>query len=163
MNFSIQENFKINTLFFRKFNRIFWVILIINFFGIIPFSWTIIGYIWNSLFFRIFIWVTLIISFNIKFFKFCLAHFLPIGRPNLLWFVLILLEVVRHLIRPLTLRLRVRCNLIAGHVLINLRINLPNLIRVIILFILFLFELSVCLIQRLVYLILINLYLKDYR
>merc|ERR1712240_248685 len=48
------------------------------------------------------------------------AHFLPLGRPLTLGPFLVLIEIIRVLIRPLTLSLRLSANLLAGHIVLRL-------------------------------------------
>jgi len=62
--------------------------------------------------------------------------------------------------RPLTLRLRLICNLMAGHVLLRLIININLICYVILLLILF-FEIIVSIIQRVVFTLLRAIYKKE--
>lgn len=49
-----------------------------------------------------------------------LSHLTPLGSPIYLASVLKLIELVRNIIRPLTLALRLRINITTGHVFIRL-------------------------------------------
>lgn len=87
---------------------------------------------------------------------------MPLGSPFFLWNFLIRLELLSQFIRPLTLRLRLRCNLMAGHVLMSLASNL-GVISYFLLRILILFEVAVSIVQSLVYRILTDIYKKESR
>jgi len=47
-----------------------------------------------------------------------LAHIIPYGAPMFLGLLLPLIEIFRQVIRPLTLIIRLRTNLSAGHIII---------------------------------------------
>jgi len=49
-----------------------------------------------------------------------LAHLVPVGTPAALIPFMVLIELVRTVIRPLTLSVRLAANMIAGHLLIVL-------------------------------------------
>jgi len=53
-----------------------------------------------------------------------LAHLLPQGTPTALMPFIVIIEITRTLIRPITLCVRLTANLIAGHLLITLLGNL---------------------------------------
>jgi len=49
-----------------------------------------------------------------------LAHLVPIGTPPILIPFIVLIELIRTIIRPLTLAVRLTANIIAGHLLLVL-------------------------------------------
>ena len=49
-----------------------------------------------------------------------LAHLVPLGTPIALIPFIVLIELVRSVIRPLTLSVRLAANIIAGHLLLTL-------------------------------------------
>ncbi|CAL1285002.1 unnamed protein product, partial [Larinioides sclopetarius] len=64
----------------------------------------------------------------IKNFKNSAAHLVPEGRPIYLSPLIVIIERISHLIRPFTLSIRLAANIIAGHLIISLRINYNFLI-----------------------------------
>ena len=49
-----------------------------------------------------------------------LAHLVPVGTPRFLIPVIVIIETVRNIIRPLTLSIRLAANIVAGHLLLTL-------------------------------------------
>lgn len=146
-----------------KLNKTFFYLIMVNLFlrnvtSLIPFMYCLSSYMWSRLVISI-RWVLFIFIFKI--FVNCdkfLIHLLPINRPIILWDFLIILEILRNLIRPLTLSLRLTCNLITGHVLIRLAIICNS--SLVLLGLLF-FEIIIRLIQSQVFSILSQSYLMD--
>jgi len=92
----------------------------------------------------------------------------PVGTPTFLIPIIVIIETVRTIIRPLTLSIRLAANIVAGHLLLTLlgsqgpRLNMINLSFLIIgLFILLLLEVAVACIQSYVFTILSSLYLNE--
>ena len=95
-----------------------------------------------------------------------LAHLVPLGTPQVLIPLMVLVERVRISIRPLTLAVRLTANMVAGHLLLGLigdRFNfslaifpllVPQTLLVVI-------ELAVAAIQAYVFIILLALYSKE--
>lgn len=97
-----------------------------------------------------------------------LAHLVPVGTPCVLIPFIVLIELIRNLIRPLTLSVRLVANLVAGHLLITLTSSpLASLsLRVVIVLIvgltlLLILERAVALIQAYVFRTLRTLYLRE--
>nr|AGG68994.1 ATP synthase F0 subunit 6 [Nannoperca australis] len=100
-----------------------------------------------------------------------LGHLLPEGTPTLLIPVLIIIETISHVIRPLALGVRLTANLTAGHLLIQLIataafVLLPlmptvALLTAALLFLLTLLEVAVAMIQAYVFVLLLSLYLQE--
>jgi len=98
------------------------------------------------------------------------AHLLPEGTPTLLIPILIIIESISLIIRPLALAVRLTANLTAGHLLIHLigtatfvLISSPLIasFTFILLFLLTLLEIAVAIIQAYVFVLLLSLYLQD--
>ena len=97
-----------------------------------------------------------------------LAHLVPVGTPRFLIPVIVIIETVRNMIRPLTLSIRLAANIVAGHLLLTLLgsqgplLSLFNLSLLMIgLFLLLLLEVAVACIQSYVFTILSSLYLNE--
>ena len=45
---------------------------------------------------------------------------MPVGTPRFLIPVIVIIETVRNIIRPLTLSIRLAANIVAGHLLLTL-------------------------------------------
>ena len=89
--------------------------------------------------------------------------------PTYLAPVIGLIEVVRVLIRPITLALRLRANMMAGHVILALvirfRVRLSFPLRLLVGLVvvgLHLFELGVCLVQAYVFVLLLRIYFREW-
>lgn len=94
-----------------------------------------------------------------------LAHIVPKGRPLTLAPLLVLIETLSYLIRPLTLRLRIIANLAVGHVICSLMrcavISFGNSL-VPLLVGLTLFEIAVRIIQAYIFSLLFMMYLENF-
>nr|ACJ43887.1 ATP synthase F0 subunit 6 [Ichthyosaura alpestris] len=100
-----------------------------------------------------------------------LGHMLPEGTPTPLIPMLIIIETISLLIRPLALAVRLTANLTAGHLLIQLASTavlalmplMPALsaLTMITLFLLTLLEIAVAMIQAYVFVLLLSLYLQE--
>lgn len=98
--------------------------------------------------------------------------FLPANTSLFLALILVPLEFVSHLIKPISLGARLFINLMAGHTLLKVILNfvwnlillenyLSAIFPLLILFFLFGLELGVALIQTYVFLILSCIYIQD--
>merc|ERR1712214_269398 len=111
----------------------------------------------------IFIFLSIIFQYNNL-----LAHLVPTGTPAFLIPIMVIIETVRNIIRPITLSIRLAANIVAGHLLLTLlgsqgpRLRSINLIFLIIgLYLLLLLEVAVACIQSYVFTILSSLYLNE--
>src|SRR5579863_8606542 len=92
----------------------------------------------------------------------------PSGTPTILMFFMVLIELVRNIIRPLTLSVRLSANIIAGHLLICLLgnfliqfISISSSLILIVPVLLSFLELGVSIIQAYVIMTLITLYVTE--
>nr|YP_010534108.1 ATP synthase F0 subunit 6 [Rexea antefurcata]UXX50399.1 ATP synthase F0 subunit 6 [Rexea antefurcata] len=100
-----------------------------------------------------------------------LAHILPEGTPKALIPILVIIETISLMIRPLALGVRLMANLTAGHLLIQLiatatMVMLPLMppvavLTTALLILLTLLEVAVAMIQAYVFVLLLSLYLQE--
>jgi len=159
----------------NKLNRIiplviFFYILIINISGLLPYIFSPTAQADLNIPLAL---MTVMITFIalVKNFKNTLIHLVPSSAPIILVPALVIIELVRIIIRPLTLRLRITANIIAGHLilslvsgmLVNLIIEASNLATVVYaaMTALFILEIVISVIQSFVFSILFALYLQE--
>lgn len=99
---------------------IFIFILLNNLLGLTPYTFTASRHLRFALTIGLTLWLGyFILSFCIDT-NHALAHLLPLSTPKPLIPVIILIESIRNLIRPLTLSVRLAANIVAGHLLLSL-------------------------------------------
>lgn len=143
-------------------------IFINNFLGLLPYVFTATSHLSITLRLALPFWVGYIILNLIKNTGSVLAHLVPKGTPPLLIPFMVIIELIRNLIRPITLAVRLAANIVAGHLLLVLtRGQIPSIswpvIRVafIGLILLIILELGVSFIQAYVFTTLSSLYLDE--
>jgi F-type H+-transporting ATPase subunit a len=98
---------------------LFMFVLALNTLGLVPYSFTVTSHIivTFALAAFIFIGVTLIgfIKHGVKFLKF----FVPSGVPFILLPLLVVIEVISYLTRPISLSVRLFANMMAGHTMLK--------------------------------------------
>nr|YP_009259137.1 ATP synthase F0 subunit 6 [Lateolabrax latus]ALN11676.1 ATP synthase F0 subunit 6 [Lateolabrax latus] len=146
-------------------------IMTLNMLGLLPYTFTPTTQLSLNLGLAVPLWLaTVIIGFRNQP-TIALGHLLPEGTPVLLIPVLIIIETISLLIRPLALGVRLTANLTAGHLLIQListavLVLLPLMPMVaiatsVLLFLLSLLEVAVAMIQAYVFVLLLTLYLQE--
>ena len=153
---------------------VFTFILLSNLIGLIPYTFTATSHVivTFTLSFSIFIGITLMCFQKYKMKAFSL--FLPANSSFFLALVLVPIEFISYIARPVSLGMRLFINLMAGHSLLKVIIGfawnmllLENLIAfglilpMVIIVILFGLELAVALIQTYVFVILTCIYIQD--
>merc|ERR1712018_142979 len=139
----------------------------INAFGLSPYTFTPTRRIAITMSLAITVWVFIEISYFLKAFRAFLIHLVPSGTPGALIPLMVLIELVRNFIRPITLSVRLAANIVAGHLLIRL-VNgggLDFLVLVLILIggvTLFFLEVAVSFIQGYVFRTLRVIYLSEF-
>jgi len=95
-----------------------------------------------------------------------MRHLVPLGTPLFLIPLIVIIETIRILIRPITLAVRLMANMVAGHLL--LRLVGGGFSKILMFFpiffsqtALFFLEIAVAVIQAYVFLVLVTLYLKE--
>ena len=152
----------------------FYYLLAANLIGLIPFSFATTAQIIVAfgLSFSLFIGVTLIglTKHKLHF----LSFFLPSGAPLALSPLLVVIELISYVFRPLSLGVRLFANLTAGHSLLAIiagfgwsiassgsALALLSLIPVVVIVAIFGLELAVAFLQAYVFGVLLCIYLKD--
>merc|ERR1711997_857663 len=150
------------------FISIFFFIIFSNFIGLIPYIFTRTSHLSITIVLALPIWLGTIFYSIIFQYNNLLAHLVPLGTPSLLIPIIVVIETVRNIIRPLTLSIRLAANMVAGNLLLTLlgsqgpTLRIFNLILLIGgLFILLLLEVAVACIQSYVFTILSSLYLNE--
>lgn len=165
---------KENNKFFPIISLMFNFILFSNVIGLIPYTFTGTSHLFVTftLSFSVFIGINIITveKYGFKFF----SLFLPANTSVLLAIVLVPIEFVSYIAKPVSLGVRLFINLMAGHTLLKVIVgfswgllNLENYVSfgsimpMVTLVILFGLELGVALIQTYVFIILICIYIQD--
>ncbi len=161
--------------FFPFIFTLFMFLLLTNLLGLLPYSFTVTSHIivTFALAGAIFVAVTVVgfVKHGIGFLKF----FVPTGVPLWLAPVMVLIELISYLMRPVTLAMRLAGNMMAGHVLLKvvagfvialigtgaLGWSVMSLLPFALLVLFTGFELLVALIQAYVFSLLVCIYLND--
>jgi len=118
--FEIPMNEKIVPYRLGFFTWLFIICCTINFIGLTPYTFTPSRSISLTLGIAICVWVFIELGFIFKAIKRFLAHLVPLGTPAVLIPLIVVIELVRNFIRPITLSVRLAANIVAGHLLIRL-------------------------------------------
>jgi len=95
---------------------IFLFVLICNLLGMIPYSFTVTSHIAVTFTLAAFLFVGITIIGFVKHGFHYLHLFLPQGTPALMAPLMVVIEIMSYLIRPVSLSLRLAANMTAGHV-----------------------------------------------
>ncbi len=172
----ISENIKgpNSSKFFPLVFTLFVFVLMLNLIGLIPFSFTLTSHLIITLTLSISSFIGInIISFQkygIRFF----SLFLPGGTSTALAFLLVPIEVISYIFKPISLAIRLFANMMAGHTLLKVIAGfattlmsagglflIVHYVPLLILIPLFFLELAVSLIQSFVFSVLICIYIND--
>nr|QNK04336.1 ATP synthase F0 subunit 6 [Argentina silus]BAS53951.1 ATPase subunits 6 [Argentina silus] len=146
-------------------------LITLNMLGLLPYTFTPTTQLSLNLGLAVPLWLATVIIGMRNQPTAALGHLLPEGTPTPLIPILIVIETISLLIRPLALGVRLTANLTAGHLLIQLIataafVLLPIMPTVAILtstvlFLLTLLEVAVAMIQAYVFVLLLSLYLQE--
>jgi ATP synthase subunit 6 len=162
-------------IYFPFIINIFLFVMFSNLIGLVPYSFTVTSHIiiTFTLSLMIFIGVN-IISINIYKFK-MLSLFIPANTTIHLALLLVPIEFISYIFKPISLGVRLFANLMAGHTLLkvivgfswtmimlnNLMLSVLHILPLAVLVLLFGLELGVALIQAYVFTILSCIYLNE--
>nr|YP_009034471.1 ATP synthase F0 subunit 6 [Callionymus enneactis]BAO84802.1 ATPase subunit 6 [Callionymus enneactis] len=143
----------------------------LNLLGLLPYTFTPTTQLSLNMAFAVPFWLAAVIIGLLNRPTHALGHLLPEGTPTLLIPMLIIIETISLLIRPIALGVRLTANLTAGHLLIELIstatfVLLPLMPAVSfltggVLFLLTILEVAVAMIQAYVFVLLLSLYLEE--
>jgi len=161
--------------YFPFFLSMFFFILVLNTIGIIPYSSTVSSYLSVTLILTLIIiigaYFTVFTLHGIQFFNL----FMPQGCPFILIFFIIPIEFISYVFRLVSLSARLFANMMAGHSLLavlagfswvmynstNFLIILVGTIPLFIVFLLFILETGVAIVQAVVFTILSCMYMDE--
>lgn len=146
----------------------FTFILVNNVVGLLPFTFTATSHIVITISIALPLWLGIIIYGCTHNTSNLLVHLVPNGTPFVLIPLIVLIETISNLIRPLTLAVRLAANIIAGHLLISLLTGATPLTPILIKPVLISaqlalesLEIAVAIIQAYVFSVLITLYTNE--
>ena len=165
---------KKGSFFFPLVFSIFMFVLGLNMIGLIPYSYTVTSHfiVTFTFSFSLFLGINIltILIHGLNFF----SLFLPGGTSIVLAFLLVPIELISYIFRPISLSIRLFANMMAGHTLLKviagfgltlMTMNgfyfILHYVPLLMLVPLFLLEVGVALIQAFVFSILISMYLND--
>jgi len=174
----IHDNFKSKGHhFFAFLITIFFFIILSNLTGLIPFTPTITSQLSITLFISLMIFIGGNYLATLIHKLYMVSFFFPAGTSFLLGLILVPIEIISYLFRPIALAVRLFANMMAGHTLLkvvsgfvftlmklghkDLSFLILHLIAFSSLFFLFALESSIAFIQTYVFIILSTMYLAD--
>nr|NP_038234.1 ATP synthase F0 subunit 6 [Pupa strigosa]BAA89023.1 ATPase6 [Pupa strigosa] len=144
-------------------------LILMNLAGLIPFVYGATSSLWFAGSMALLLWMLLILSGWQRSPMESAAHLAPSGAPAALLPVLVLIETVSILIRPLTLTVRLIANISAGHIVMSLIANTLVSSGVLSMVSIFavnvgyeMFEVFVCFIQAYIFTLLVKLYAEEH-
>jgi len=148
--------------------RLFYSIVYSNFLGLFPYVFTATRHLVVTVSLILPLWLGYSLFYIVINTNSFLSHLVPNGTPYPLMPFIVVIELIRNFIRPLTLSVRLAANIIAGHILMSLvRSPLVTISGIFffvtfsILLTLLLLELAVSVIQSYVFRTLLSLYIID--
>lgn len=171
LNILISQVGKRGQIYVIYITTLFFFILLSNFIGLIPYSFTITSHIMLTFMLGASSVIGLTIIGFLKQKLHFLDLFVPKGVPKILLPLLVFIEVVSYIARGFSLSIRLFANLMSGHSLIHillffitkiLKFNfILGLIGLFLIIIIFLLEIGISFLQAYVFAVLVSIYLKD--
>nr|WOW99091.1 ATP synthase F0 subunit 6 [Paravarcia sp.] len=144
---------------------IFMLILINNMMGLFPYTFTSTSHIVMSMSMALPMWMMLMIYGWTKFTNNMFKHLVPTGTPTPIMPMMVIIETVGNIIRPISLSVRLTANMIAGHLMMTLLGNMNEMKMMFLTMptqtMLMMFESSISIIQAYVFSILMTLYSSE--
>nr|YP_011036658.1 ATP synthase F0 subunit 6 [Planaphrodes sahlbergii]WRK21262.1 ATP synthase F0 subunit 6 [Planaphrodes sahlbergii] len=144
----------------------FMLILFNNMMGLMPYVFTSTSHLTFSLTLAVPMWISFMLYGWMNKTNNMFAHLTPIGTPNLLMPIMVIIETISNIIRPGSLSVRLTANMIAGHLIMSLMGESSKTMTMIIMLLfmymlMMMFELAVAMIQAYVFVTLTNLYSSE--
>lgn len=149
------------------FIRLILYIIITNIFRLIPYVFTLTRHLLLNIILSLTLWFRFLIYLIYNNYIIFLNHLVPLNSPVFLINFIVIIELIRLIIRPWTLSIRLSANLISGHLILTLLgIFIRNFISIlpinlIIQNILLTLEIFISIIQSYVFSILLILYFSE--
>lgn len=156
-----------NTYVYSRLIILFVNISVINFIGLLPYVIAVTGHLSVTLPLSLLCWFRINGYGWINKFSRSLSHLVPLGCPYVLIPLITIIELIRSLIRPITLSVRLAANITAGHLILVLISGGRKGVSIISLSVLLgdasirILEVGVALIQPYVFFILVVLYTQE--
>nr|YP_009059667.1 ATP synthase F0 subunit 6 [Sinanodonta woodiana]AIN80930.1 ATP synthase F0 subunit 6 [Sinanodonta woodiana] len=152
---------------------LFMMIFIVNIFGMIPNVFSPTSHLSLTLVLAMMIWFCLVLSGWVFSWKESTGHLVPIGSPMSLIPLLVLIESVSVLIRPITLGVRLAANITMGHLMLHVigeyvvsffyEVSfIGSLLGSVVMLGYIIFEFAVSFLQAYVFVLLVGLYFFDH-
>nr|UJI65691.1 ATP synthase F0 subunit 6 [Dipseliopoda setosa] len=139
-----------------------------NFMGLFPYIFTSSSHIIFSFSLSFSLWLSLMMYGWLNNTNHMFSHLIPENTPKILMPLMVCIETISNIIRPITLAIRLSANLIAGHLLLALLGNIMMMsniymisILIFIQMLLMFLECAVSMIQAYVFMILMTLYSSE--
>jgi F-type H+-transporting ATPase subunit a len=152
--------------FFPLIFTLFMFILFCNLFGMVPYSFTVTSHILVTFALAAILFLGVTLIGFIKHGTHFLSLFLPAGTPWWMMPLMILIELVSYLARPVSLSIRLAANMLAGHLLLKIvagfvMIGVLGIFPFAFLLIFTGFEIFIACLQAYIFTLLICIYLND--
>lgn len=168
----INENLGVKSKYFvLPLLTLFMLILGINLFGFFLYTFPSTTHLTLTFGMAVSFWVGIIIYGFIRFKDLLFSMFMPTGAPLALSPLLVMIELISNISRPVALGMRLAANLTAGHLLLSILADfgckmllfnsISNLFPIFIIMFITALEMGVLIIQAYVFCLLLMIYLKD--
>jgi len=151
---------------------LFYTLVVLNLLGLVPYGPRISSHFTFTVALALPLWVSLVIrGIQLNSYEF-FSHFCPLGAPLALAPFLVLVELVRFTVRPLTLAVRLAANMTAGHIVLSLlgiscsalcvSFSSYSILVLGVGLLYYLFEVGVGIIQAYIFILLIRMYFDEH-
>nr|YP_002364408.1 ATP synthase F0 subunit 6 [Pampus sp. LY-2009]YP_008994367.1 ATP synthase F0 subunit 6 [Pampus echinogaster]YP_009002365.1 ATP synthase F0 subunit 6 [Pampus argenteus]ABY51654.1 ATP synthase F0 subunit 6 [Pampus sp. LY-2009]AGT54898.1 ATP synthase F0 subunit 6 [Pampus echinogaster]AHH24433.1 ATP synthase F0 subunit 6 [Pampus argenteus]WAJ58214.1 ATP synthase F0 subunit 6 [Pampus argenteus]WAJ58227.1 ATP synthase F0 subunit 6 [Pampus argenteus] len=146
-------------------------LVFLNLLGLVPYTFSPTSHLSHNLAFAVPFWLVTTIVSIVKNSDRFVAHLLPPGTPTFIIPILVIVESLSLIIRPLALGVRLAANITAGHLLVHLvakvtfilltTFEISVVFTAVLLTLLIILEVAVAVIQAYVFILLLSLYLQE--